>query len=388
MERIVLAYSGDLDTTVAIPWLRDKYHADVIALIVDIGQGGELDAVRKRALAAGAARAHVLDAREEFASGYVLRALQADASGDQPVGLTSSLGRALVVSKLVEVAGMEHSPAMAHGCHAEGSVRFDVLAHALNPALKVVAPAREWATTRAEQIEYAKSRDISVPPVEHERTDASLWGRSVAGGVLDDAWTEPPERVYTLTKPAAACPDAGVYVEVAFDRGVPTAINGVEMPILELIASLTTIAAAHGVGRIDAVRGRPAGLNPRIVHEAPAAVILHQAHAELQQLVTSRDADSFSRIVGLQYREAILDGQWFSPLREALDAYVKNMQEHVTGTVRLKLFKGTSSSVGRRSPNALVHSARDAEKHDKAPGTVISAFGRPGASKPPPVGTR
>ena len=283
---------------------------------------------------------------------------------------------------------MEHSPAMAHGCHAEGSVRFDALAHALNPALKVVAPAREWATTRAEQLEYAKSRDISVPAVEPYRTDASLWGRSAAGGVLDDAWTEPPEGVYTLTKPAAACPDAEAYVEVAFDRGVPTAINGVEMPILDLIASLTTIAAAHGVGRIDAVRGRPAGLNPRIVHEAPAAVILHQAHAELQQLVTSRDADSFSRIVGLQYREAILDGQWFSPLREALDAYVRNLQEHVTGTVRLKLFKGASASVGRRSPNALVHSPKDAaEKHDKASATVINAFGRPAASKPP-VGTR
>ena len=354
MERIVLGYGGDLDTTVTIPWLRNKYHADVIAVTVDLGQGGELEAVRSRALAAGAARAHVLDAREEFASRYVLPALAADAFGDHYAPLNDSLGRALVVGKLVEVAGIEHAPAIAHGCHVEGSERFDVLAGGLSPALKVIAPSREWGLTRSEQTEYAHAHGIPVPAAgpSRYRADVNLWGRSVSGGVLDDPWTEAPEDAFSLTRPAADCPDVAVHVEIRFDRGVPRAINGVEMPMVDLIASLTTIAAAHGVGRVDSA-GRPPAGQKRVVHEAPAAVILHQAHADLQRMVSTSDADRVSRAVSQEYRDTILGGRWFTPLRESLDAYVLKTQERVTGAVRLTLFKGGCSIAGRQSPYAL-----------------------------------
>ena len=393
MERIVLGYAGDLDTTVTIPWLRDKYHAEVVTVTVDLGQGGELDAVRARALAAGAARAHVLDAREEFASNYVLRALQADAFGDHYAPLNDSLGRALLVGKLVEVADIEHAPAIAHGCHVEGSVRFDVIARGLGPALKVLAPSREWGLKRSEQVEYARSHGIPVPAPDNGpyRADVNLWGRSAAGGVLDDPWTEAPEDAFALTKPAAECPDTPAHVEIAFARGVPAAINGVEMPLLDLIASLTTIAAAHGVGRVDTAGGQLAGLKPRVVHEAPAAVILHQAHADLQQMVTTRDADRVSRSVGQDYRDAILGGLWFTPLREALDAYVQTTQERVTGAVRLKLFKGGCSIVGRRSPNALDALGRPlgaAVPSKAAPAGVVRVFGRPDAACPEGPGAR
>ena len=354
MERIVLGYGGDLDTTVTIPWLRGKYHADVIAVTVDLGQGGELETVRNRALAAGAARAHVLDAREEFASGYVLPAVAADAFGDRYAPLNDSLGRALVVGKLVEVAGIEHAPAIAHGCHVEGSGRFDVLAGGLCPALKVIAPSREWGLTRSEQTEYARTHGIPVPAAgtSRYRADVNLWGRSVSGGILSDLWTEAPEDAFSLTKAAADCPDVAAHVEIMFERGVPTAINGVEMPMLDLIASLTTIAAAHGVGRIDSAGKPPAGLK-RVVHEAPAAVILHQAHEDLQRLVSTSDADRVSQAVSREYREAIVGGRWFTPLRGSLDAYVQKTQERVTGTVRLTLFKGGCSITGRQSPHAL-----------------------------------
>ena len=381
MERIALAYSGDLDTTIAIPWLRDKYHAAIIAVTVDVGQGGELEAVRNRALAAGAARAHVLDAREEFASLYVLRALKADAAGDQPVALTRSLGRALIVGKLMEVAGIEQAPAIAHGC-TEGSERFDLTARALNASVRSIAPSLDRGMTRSEEVENARARGIPVPATAEGpyRTDVNLWGRSIAGGVLDDPWAEAPEDVYTLTKPAALCPDVAAYVEVSFERGVPAAINGVEMPLLDLMASLATIAGAHGVGRVDAAANRDAA-GRRMVYEAPAAVVLHQAHAELQRMVTTREADRFSHIVGLQYRDVVQDGQWFTPLREALDACVQTVQERVTGTIRLKLFKGGSTIVGRRSPHAVEARGLSGESSGTA--------GRPGAAprkSPGPVG--
>jgi argininosuccinate synthase len=288
----------------------------------------------------------------------------------------------MIVGKLVEIAGIEHTTAIAHGCHAAGSTRFDVAAHALNPAIRVIAPAREWGMTRSEQAEYARARGITAPAglPAHYRVDVNLWGRSIAGGPLDDPWAEPPEEVYALTKPASECPGVPAYVEIAFDRGVPAAINGVEMPLLDLIASLTIIAAAHGVGRVDTVGGRPAGLTSRVVHEAPAAVILHQAHAELQHMVTSREADRFSGTVGLEYREAILGSLWYTPFREALDAYVERIQERVTGSVRLKLFKGGSSIVGRRSPNAADGPKPDTGSRDRSAG-VFKSFERPGAGK-------
>jgi argininosuccinate synthase len=386
MERIVLAYSGGLDTSVAIPWLKDKYHADIIAVTIDLGQGKELEDVRDRALAAGALRAHVLDVREEFASDYVLRALKADALYEDRYPMATSLGRPLIAQKLVEIADIEQASAIAHGSTGKGNdqVRLDVTARALNPTITVIAPAREWRMTRSEEIEYARARGIPVPATIESpySTDANLWGRSIECGVLEDPWTEPPEDIYTLTKSPAECPEQPAYVEIAFERGVPTAINGVEMPTLELITSLATIAGAHGVGRIDMVENRLVGIKSREVYEAPAAVVLHDAHKELQKMVTTKEADRFSRAVSLQYADAVYNGMWFTPLREALDAYVDKVQERVTGLIRMKLFKGDSRIVGRKSPYALydhtlsTYEAGDAFDHSAAAG-FIKLFGLP-----------
>ena len=356
MKRIVLAYSGGLDTSVAIPWLKDRYNADVIAMTMDLGQGKELEDVRNRALAAGAVRAHVLDVREEFASGYVVRALKADALYEDRYPMATSLGRPLIAKKLVELAAIEQAGAIAHGCAAEenDSFRLDSSARALDPALEVLAPVREWDMTRPQVIAYAGAHGIPVPAPESQYSvDANLWGRSIQCGVLDDPWTEPPEEVFTLTRSGSECPDQPAYVELTFERGAPTAINGVEMSMLELIASLGTIAGAHGVGRIDMVENRLVGSKSREIYEAPAAVVLHEAHKELQKMVVTREADRFSRLVSVQYADTIYNGLWFTPLRESLDAFFEKASETTTGEVTLRLYKGNIEPISRTSPYSL-----------------------------------
>ena len=357
MNRIVLAYSGGLDTSVAIPWLAEKHGAEVVAVTLDLGQGKELEDVRDRALAAGAVRAHVLDVREEFARDYVLPSLKADAVYEDRYPMGTALGRPLIARKLVEIAGIEQAGAIAHGCTGKGNdqVRLDIEARALAPAIEVLAPARDWGMTRTEEIDYARRRGIPVSATVDSpySTDANLWGRSIECGPLEDLWTEPPEDIYTLTRAPRECPDEAAYVEIRFEQGAPVAINGVTMPLVELIDSLGTIAGAHGVGRIDMVENRLVGIKSREVYEAPAGVVLHTAHKELQRLVTTRDADRFSRLVSVQYADIVYNGLWFTPLREALDAYVTKVQERVTGIVRLKLFKGDCQVVGRKSRFAL-----------------------------------
>jgi argininosuccinate synthase len=272
-----------------------------------------------------------------------------------------------------------------------------VTTRALNPMLKVIAPARDWGMTRPQEIEYARKRGIPVPATVASpySTDSNLWGRSIECGMLEDPWNEPPEEIYTMTKAPGACPDEPAYVEIAFERGVPTAINGVAMPILDLIGSLNTIAGAHGVGRIDMVENRLVGIKSREIYEAPAAVVLHAAHKELQKLVTTKDLERFSRGVSLQYADIIYNGLWFTPLREALDAFVGNVQERVTGVVRLKLFKGACPIVGRKSAYALydhalaTYDAGDTFDHTAAVGFIkiwglpveISARKAPAAQK-------
>ncbi len=361
MERIVLAYSGGLDTSVAIPWLAEQYRAEIIAVTMDLGQGKELEAVRDRALATGAVRAHVLDLREEFARDYILAALKADAIYEDRYPMATSLGRPLIAQKLVEIAEIEGATAVAHGCTGKGNdqVRLDVTTRALNPSLRVVAPARDWGMTRPQEIEYARARNIPVPATVASpySTDSNLWGRSIECGVLEDPWREPPEDIYTLTRSPADCPDEPAYVELTFERGVPTAINDVSMPFVDLIGNLSTIAGAHGIGRIDMVENRLVGIKSREIYEAPAAVVLHAAHKELQKLVTARDLDRMCRLVSARYADVVYDGTWFTPLREALDAFVASVQERVTGVVRLKLFKGDCRIVGRKSPYALYEHA-------------------------------
>ena len=357
MERIVLAYSGGLDTSVAVRWLADRYDAEIVTVTMDLGQGKELDDVRERALAVGAVRAHVVDVREEFAREYVLPALQAGAVYEDRYPLATALGRPLIAARLVEIAKFENAGIIAHGCTGKGNdqVRIDVSARALAPAIRVVAPAREWGMTRPDEIEYARAHGIPIPAsVDNPySTDANLWGRSIECGVLEDPWTEPPEEIYALTRAPTACPDVPAYVEVEFEAGVPTKVNGVAMPLGELINSLDTIAGAHGVGRIDMLENRLVGIKSREIYEAPAATVLHTAHRELEALVIPRDLERLKHDMGRTYADLVYNGLWFTPAREAIDAFVAKVQERVNGTARLKLYRGDCRIVGRRSANAL-----------------------------------
>jgi argininosuccinate synthase len=355
--RIVLAYSGGLDTSVAIPWLKEKYNAEVIAVTLDLGQGRELTEIRQRAMATGAVRCHVLDVREEFARDYILPALQAGAMYEERYPLATALGRPLIAKKLVEIAQMEHATAIAHGCTGKGNdqVRIDVSARAIDPTIQVIAPARVWGMTRPEEIEYARVRNVPVPTTKASpySTDENLWGRSIECGVLEDPWNEPPDDIYALTKSAQEAPDAPAYVEIEWVKGVPTAVNGVAMPLTELIGSLETIAGVHGVGRIDMVENRLVGIKSREIYEAPAGLVLHNAHREIEGLVIPKDLQRIKQRLAQDYADIVYNGLWFAPTREAIDAFVANVQQRVTGTVRLKLYKGDCRVVGRRSPFAL-----------------------------------
>ncbi len=347
MDRIVLAYAGGLDASVAIPWLKAEHHAEVVTVTIDLGQGRELEAVRDRALAMGAVRAHVLDMREDFTRELVVPSLKADALFDDRSPMTSSLSRPLVARKLVEIAEIEHAGAVAHGGRNKRAA-LDVLLKAIRPKLRILAPAREWTMSRADVLEYARRYGLLVSGEEGPcRSDANLWGRSIECPALEDAWTEPPDDVFTLTRPARDCPEEPAYVEIAYERGVPASINGVALPLPELIASAGTIASVHGVGRIDVVEHRVGAATLREVAEAPAAVLLHAGHRELRRASASRDFERFARTVSAAYADIIYGGQWFSPLRVALDGFVDAAQERITGVVRLKLFKGAYSIVGR-----------------------------------------
>jgi argininosuccinate synthase len=349
-SRIVLAYSGGLGASVAIPWLAETHAAEVVTVTLDLGQGGELEEVRDRALATGAVRAHVLDVREEFARDYVLRTLKADAHHESRDPMPAAVSRPLIARKLVELAGIEQATAVAHGGTADEPGRLDAAIRALDPTLTVIATVAEWGMTRAGVVDYARKRHLPGPVAveEPDSVDSNLWGRSLACGPLQDPWTEPPEKRFTLTTSPAECPPEPAYLEIAFERGSPTMLNGVPMPLTDLIGTVGMIAGGHGVGRIDFVESRSPGARSRQLCEAPAAVTLHAAHAELQKLAISKDAARFARLAGLQYADLIESGQWFTPLREALDAFVDKIQERVTGAIRLKLFKGDCRVVGRK----------------------------------------
>jgi argininosuccinate synthase len=353
----VLAHSGGLDTSVAIPWLREKYDSEVIAVTLDVGQGRELNQIRERAMATGAIRCHVLDVRDEFARDYVLPALQAGALYDERHPMATALSRPLIAKKLVDIAHMENATAVAHGCAGESHdhKRIDLCVRAIDRAISVIAPAREWGMTRQEEIAYARARNVSVPVnvAAPFSVDQNLWGRSVECRSIEDPWTEPAEDIYTLTKSPAAAPAQPAYVEVTWHEGVPVAINGVEMPLAELIDSLETIAGVHGVGRIDALERRRRGIMSRQIHEAPAATLLHEAHRELEALVIPKDLQRLKRRLSQEYADIVYNGQWFSPMRSALDAFMRDVQPRVTGTIRLKLYKGHSTVAGRKSPFAL-----------------------------------
>lgn len=356
MQRIVLAYSGSRDTSAAIPWLATCHRAEVIAVTLDLGQGSELADIRERALALGAVRAHVLDARDEFVRDYILPALQAGAIYEDRYLLATALGRPLIAKRLLDVARMEGASAVAHGRsgNANDQVRLDVSLRALDSSMRIASTPDAAPASREEAVAHARERGVALPPAGGPySTDANLWGRSIAFGLLTDPWVEPPEEVYALTRAAKDCPDEPAFVTVDFQDGVPVRANGIEMPLLEMIESLETIAGAHGVGRIDMVENRLVGLKSREVYEAPAAVVLHTAHRELESLVITRDLERVKHDLARTYADLVYNGLWFSQARLAIDAFVRSIQSRVTGSVRLRLFKGDCRVVGRRSPNQI-----------------------------------
>jgi len=354
MRRILLAYSGGLDTTIAIRWLAERHAAEVIAVTVDLGQGRELAAIHDRALAAGAVRAHVVDARDEFVRDYILPALQAGAVYEDRYPLATALARPLMAKRLVDIARMETADAIAHGCTGvhNDQVRLETSIRALAPALTILAPAQTWGLSAEQKMEFAREHGIRVPETDATSysIDTNLWGRAIASGGLEDAWVEAPEHIYTLTRSPQACPNEAAYVELEFESGVPVRANGVEMPLLELIESLEIIAGAHGVGRIDVVENRLAGIKAREVYEAPAAVVLHTAHKELEKLVIPRELERVKHDLSRIYADLVYGGLWFSHTRQTIDAFVAAIQPRVSGSVRLKLFKGDCRIVGRKSP--------------------------------------
>jgi argininosuccinate synthase len=355
MERIVLAYSGGLYTSIAIRWIIEHSQADVIAVTLDIGQGRDLAEIRERALALGASRAHVIDAREPFVRSYILPALQAGALVEQPVSLAAALVAPLLARTLVDVAHMERASAVAHGCgDAPGSqARLESAVRALDPDLGVLAPARTWGTSRLQALEFARSRNIPLPPDDHASWScrSNVWGRTVRGGGLDDPWREPPD-VYTLTRAATDCPDEPACVELELESGVPVRINGVDMSLLEILESLETIAGAHGVGRLDGIAHEPVRSGPREVSEAPAAVVLCAAHEEIEKLVLAPELRRLKQGLARGYADLVYKGDWFSPVREPIDAFVATIQKRVTGTARFRFFKGGWQIIGRQSPLA------------------------------------
>ncbi len=358
MIKCVLAYSGGLDTSVIIRWLGENYDAEVIALTLDLGAiDRDLAAIREKALRTGAKDAIVLDAKEEFVRDYVFPALQAGAIYEGEYPLATALARPLIAKKQVEVARQFGAQAVAHGCTGKGNdqVRFDVVTGALAPDLKVIAPAREWGMTREEEIEYAAAHGIPIPVTKGSpySIDQNLWGRSVETGVLEDPWVEPPADVYQWTVDPKDAPDEIRYVDIGFERGVPVSLDGVAMGPVELVDRLHHIAGENGVGRVDHVENRLVGIKSREIYEAPAAVVLHKAHQALEDLCLMREQARFKARVALEYADLVYNGLWFAPHRQDLAAYVASTQEHVTGTVRLKLYKGTCTLVGRKSPESL-----------------------------------
>jgi argininosuccinate synthase len=355
-EKLVLAYSGGLDTSVAIRWLTEKGY-DVVALTIDLGEKKDLDAIQKRALRVGAVAAYVVDGKVPFLRDFVWPSLQAGALYEKQYPLATALGRPLIAALLVQIARREGAQGVAHGCTGKGNdqVRFDVTTAALAPELKVVAPVREWGMNREDEIEYAREHGLEVPAsVESPySTDENLWGRSVEAGILEDPWEEPPAEVYEWTADPQRCPERPAYVEIRFDQGVPVALDGERLPAVELVERLNALGGANGVGRIDHLENRLIGIKSREIYEAPAAVLLLQAHQALEDITLTKDVARFKDLVAGQWAQIVYDGLWFSPLREALYGFVAQTQRHVSGDVRLKLFRGYSSVVGRKAPEQL-----------------------------------
>jgi len=358
IKKIVLAYSGGLDTSVILSYLKEKYQAQVITYTANLGQGSSLDFIEEKAKKTGASKVYIEDLREEFSLNYVLPSLQAGALYEGKYPLATALARPLITKGLIRVAEKEEAQAIAHGCSGKGNdqVRFEVTAKALNPEITILAPVREWELkSREEEIRYAQEHNIPVEVTEEApySIDRNLWGVSIECGILENPWKEPPCDTYQVTRSPQEAPDEPTYIEVEFKGGMPIGLNAENYRLVELIEKLNEEGGENGVGRIDLIENRLVGIKSREIYEAPAALILHLAHKELERLTLDKDTLHFKELISQRYSELIYDGLWESPLRRALDAFVRETQKTVTGTVRIKLFKGSCEVVGRRSPYSL-----------------------------------
>lgn len=355
-EKVVLAYSGGLDTSVEIAWLKNKGY-DVIACCVDVGEGKDLEAIKQKGLAVGAVESIVIDAKEEFASEYCLTALQGHAYYENKYPVVSALSRPLIVKHLVAIAKEYGATAIAHGCTGKGNdqVRFEVGIHALAPEMKIEDPIREVHWSREEEIDYAKKNGIPVPINKKSpySIDENLWGRANECGILEDPWQAAPADAYARTNALEDTPDEADVIEITFEQGVPTKLDGEKLPLAQLIMKLDKIAGKHGIGRIDHVENRLVGIKSREVYECPAATVLMKAHKDIEDITLEREMAHFKPLIEKQIADMIYNALWFSPLMKALQAFLKESQKDVNGVVRVKLFKGNVICEGRESPNSL-----------------------------------
>jgi len=378
-QKAVLAYSGGLDTSVAIKWLKDKFGLDIIALTVDVGNERDFSTIRNKALKVGASKALVKDVQQTFIKDFIFPALQANALYEGKYPLATALSRPLIARLLVEVAQEEGASIIAHGCTGKGNdqVRIEVGINSLAPDIKILAPAREWGMTREETIEYARQCKIPVPitAASPYSIDENLWGRSIECGVLEDPWVEPPDDAFAWTLPVDETPDKADYVEIGFEKGIPVSMNGHRIDGISLIQQLNELAGNYGIGRIDMVENRLVGIKSREIYEAPAALVLIEAHRALESLTLSKAQLRFKERVTLEYSDIVYNGLWFSAQHRDLTAYIQSSQQYVSGTVRLKFFKGNCSVVGRKSPFSLYsHSLATYDKCDLFDQSAAAGF--------------
>ncbi len=379
-KKVVLAYSGGLDTSVAIKWIHEKYDMDVIALTIDLGTDKDLKPVIDKAINTGAIKSMIIDAKAAFVDYYLFPAIQAGAIYEKRYPLATALGRPLIAKLLVDTAAAEGACAVAHGCTGKGNdqVRFDVAINTLDTSLQIIAPLREWNMTRDESMDYAKKNNIPIDVSSKNpySTDENMWGRSVECGILEDPWVEPPEDVYKMTKSEKDAPDEETYIEIGFENGIPLTLNGEKTDGVSLIDKLNKIAGENGIGRIDHLENRVVGIKSREIYESPAAIVLYKAHQALEEIVLSKDSYRFKDMVSTQYSDMVYNGLWYSVFHQDLVAYILSTQRFVIGTVRLKLFKGNCIVVGRKSPLSLydhslaTYDAGDTFEHNAAIGFI------------------
>jgi len=358
VNKCVLAYSGGLDTSIIVPWLRENYGCEVVCVCADLGQEEELDGLEAKALASGASKLYIEDLRGEFLTDFVFPTLAAGAVYERQYLLGTSFARPLIAKRIVEIAAQEDADAVAHGCTGKGNdqVRFELTFKALNPKLKIIAPWREWhIRSREDALEYAAQHDV---PVKQSRRsiysrDRNIWHISHEGGILEDPWQEPAEDMFVLTASPESAPDRPEYVEIDFRQGVPVRMDGASMGPVELVSALNKLGGAHGVGRVDLVENRLVGMKSRGVYETPGGTILLAALQGLESLTLDGETMHYKDVVAQKYAEMVYNGRWYTPLREALDAFMRTTQQHVSGRVRVKLYKGRCVVVGRQSPYSL-----------------------------------